>query len=386
MNPDTSAPPSRPAWIEVDLSRLRANYRCIEVARDSKVGFIAVIKDDAYGHGAAAVAREAVKAGARWLALATIEEAQLLRRAGINAPILMLGQRHPDEIEECVRLRLSCAVADETTAALVNAESARQGAITGLHLKVDTGMNRYGVRWNQAADLVPRLLHLPHVRLEGVFSHFAMSDELDKTYARLQLARFRHALEQIESTGWNGGVRHFCNSGGFLDLPEAHFDLVRIGLLPLGVYPSQVCRRLPDIEPVMTVKTRLAFIRELEAGDCVGYGMRYTATDRRRIAVLPVGYGDGFPRVRNQGDVLVRGKRAPLIGGVAMDAITIDITHIPEAQLWDEAVLMGRQGTEQISVHDVAKLKGSVSYDVLTSWRERLPRVYLGAVSQGECP
>ena len=170
--------------------------------------------------------------------------------------------------------------------------------------------------------------------------------------------------------------RHLCNSGGFLDLPQACFDMVRVGILALGVYPSTVCRRIPGIEPVMTVKARLAAIQKLQTGDAVGYGMRYIAPSPRRLAVLPVGYGDGFPRVRNQGCVLVHGRRAPIIGGVAMDAAMVVITEIPEVQLWDEAVLMGRQGTEEITVHEVAKLKNSVSYDMLTAWRARLPRIY----------
>ena len=166
--------------------------------------------------------------------------------------------------------------------------------------------------------------------------------------------------------------RHLCNSGGFLDLPQAHFDMVRLGILPLGVFPSSVCRRIPGIEPVMTVKARIVAIQELQPGDTVGYGMRYTAPSPRRIAVLPLGYGDGFPRVRNQGCVLVHGRRAPLVGGVAMDALTVDITDIPAAQLWDEAVIMGRQGEEKSRSMKLPRLKNSVSYDVLAGWRGRL--------------
>jgi alanine racemase len=157
--------------------------------------------------------------------------------------------------------------------------------------------------------------------------------------------------------------------------------MVRMGILPLGVFPSAVCRRIAGIAPVMSVKARIASIQHLHAGDHVGYGMRYTASERRRIAVLPIGYGDGFPRVRNLGQVLIHGRRAPIVGGVAMDALTVDITEIPEAQLWDVAVLMGEQGGDEISVHDIAKIKNSASYDVLCSWRGRLPRIYLNDVS-----
>jgi len=209
-------------------------------------------------------------------------------------------------------------------------------------------------------------------------SHFAMSDELDKTFARLQLDRFQGLLSSLGPVGGKTLLKHICNSGGFLDLPEAHFDMVRLGILPLGIHPSEVCRRIDGLTPVMTVKARISSIQLLEAGDTVGYGMRYTARSRRRIGILPIGYGDGFPRVRNEGEVLVHGKRAPRIGGVSMDAMTIDLTDIPEANLWDEVTIMGSQNGEEISVRDLATLGKTVSYDVLAGWRSRLPRMYVG--------
>ena len=217
-----------------------------------------------------------------------------------------------------------------------------------------------------------RLLAEKSLRLEGVMTHFAQSDETDKTFANLQFARFNEVLNGLAARKLAVEYRHTCNSGGFLDLPHAHLDMVRVGILMYGIFPSSVCRRIPGIEPVMSVKARIASIQRLEPGEVVGYGMRYTAPSPRRIAVLPIGYGDGFPRVRNQGGALIHGKRAPLVGGIAMDALMVDITEIPEAQMWDEAVIMGRQGGEEITVHDMAKLKNSVSYDVLTSWRLRL--------------
>jgi alanine racemase len=246
-----------------------------------------------------------------------------------------------------------------------------------VHIKINTGMNRYGVHWSEAAGLAELICSTASLELEGALSHFAQSDETDKSFANLQFARYNEALDTMARRRITVKVRHLCNSGGFLDLPKAHFDMVRLGILPLGIFPSQVCRRIDGIEPVMAVKARIAAIQKLQPGDSVGYGMRYTAPSPRRIAVLPIGYGDGFPRVRNQGFALIHGQRAPLIGGVSMDALTVDITEIPAAQPWDEVVLMGRQGGEEITVHEVARLKNSVSYDILTGWRSRLPRVYL---------
>jgi len=367
--------PLRSAWIEVDVARLQRNFEIINAHKPPQVRLLSVVKDAGYGHGALTVARAALRAGAVYLAVGSVQDGISLREHGIDAPILILGQRQEAELPWCVRHDLTCAVQDEATVQALAKAAARADRRVPVHLKLNTGMNRYGVRWTEALPLAERILAEESLELEGVFSHFAMSDEADKSFALLQLERFQLVLAELEAKGVRVKYRHLCNSGGLLDLPQAHFDMVRLGLLPLGVYPSQVCRRLPGIEPVMTVKARLVTIQEIGPGETVGYGLRYQAPSRRRVAVLPLGYGDGFPRVRNQGFVLVQGRRAPLVGGVAMDALTIDITDIPEAKLWDEAVVMGRQGSEEISVHEIAQLKSSVSYDVLTGWRGRLPRL-----------
>jgi alanine racemase len=347
---------------------------------------LSVVKDEAYGHGLVPAARVAVASGVQFLAVSTIEEAVRLREAGIRARILLLGDRQETELPWCLAHDLTCCVSEPEVVAQLAALATRAGKRVSVHLKINTGMNRYGVRWNAVLPLVEKILAKKPLLLEGALSHFAQSDETDKTFARLQLSRFNEAMQALEAHGVHVAIRHLCNTGGFLDLPEAHFDLVRTGILPLGVFPSAVCRRIPGVAAVMSVKARLAAIQCLEAGDTVGYGMRYTASAPRRIAVLPIGYGDGFPRVRNQGWALIHGQRAPVIGGVSMDALAVDISDIPEAKLWDVAVLMGRDGAEEITVHDIAKLKNSASYDVLCSWRGRLPRIYLGQQSEAGNP
>jgi alanine racemase len=369
--------PPRPAWVEIDLRRLRGNYDTINRDKPAGLKILAVVKDEAYGHGACEVATAALGKGVSFLAFSTVEEAVSLRERGIKAPMLLLGDRHKEELPWCVAYNLTCCVAEPQSVTALARLAAQAGKRVPIHLKVNTGMNRYGVRWNQAGELAALAASFDSLQLEGVHSHFAQSDESDKSFALLQLSRFQEALRDIAARGLQVPIRHLCNSGGFLDLPQAYFDMVRIGLLQLGVYPSSVCRRIPGIEPVMSVKARIASLQLLQPGESVGYGMRYTAPSPRRIAVLPIGYGDGFPRVRNLGCVLIHGQRAPLVGGVAMDAITVDVTDIPGALLWDEAVIMGRQGGEEISVHDVARLKNSVSYDVLTNWRGRLPRIVI---------
>jgi alanine racemase len=374
MDFDPTVFPLRPAWVEIDLARLRNNLRLIRRDLPRRVHLMAVVKDEAYGHGALDVARIALEEGAWGLGLSTLEEAMILREAGITAPLLLLGERQEAELPWCVEHDLTVCVNEFHTIRQLARVAAANDKRVPVHLKIHTGMTRYGVRWDEALPLIQQIVAEKSLQFEGVMTHFAQSDETDKTFANLQFSRFNEVLRAMELRNIPVKLRHSCNSGGFLDLPHAHFDMVRTGILVYGVFPSSVCRRIPGIEPVMSVKARIAAIQKLKPGEVVGYGMRYTATSERRIAVLPIGYGDGFPRVRNQGGALIRGKRAPLIGGIAMDALMVDVTDIPEAQMWDEAVIMGRQGNEEITVHDIAKLKNSVSYDVLTNWRLRLRR------------
>ncbi|MFZ1073416.1 MAG: alanine racemase [Verrucomicrobiia bacterium] len=374
MDFDSTIFPLRPAWVEIDLARLRNNLRLIRRDLPRHVQLMAVVKDEAYGHGALDAARIALEEGAWGLGLSTLEEAMTLREAGITAPLLLLGERQEAELPWCVEHDLTVCINGPHTVRKLASIAAAHDKRVPVHLKIHTGMSRFGARWDEAVPLIEQIAAEKSLLLEGVMTHFAQSDETDKTFANLQFSRFNEVLSAMEQRKVSAKLRHTCNSGGFLDLPHAHLDMVRVGILMYGVFPSSVCRRIPGIEPVMSVKARIAAIQKLKPGEVVGYGMRYTAPSERRIAVLPIGYGDGFPRVRNTGGALIHGRRAPLIGGIAMDALMVDITEIPEAQTWDEAVLMGKQGNEEITVHDIAKLKNSVSYDVLTNWRLRLRR------------
>ena len=374
MKFDSENFPLRPAWTEIDLGKLRRNLQIIRGDLPPHVRLMAVVKDEAYGHGALDVARIAVEEGAWGFGLSTLEEAMALRDAGITAPLLLLGERQEAELEWCVAHDLTICVNEPHSVRQLAKLATEFGRQVPVHVKIHTGMSRYGVRWDEALPLIEKILTEKSLQLEGVMTHFSQSDETDKTFADLQFSRFDEVLQELKHKGVSVKLRHACNSGGFLDLPRAHLDMVRTGILLYGVFPSTVCRQLPGIEPVMSVKARIAAIQKLKPGEVVGYGMRYTAKTERRIAILPIGYGDGFPRVRNEGCALIHGRRAPLVGGIAMDALMVDITDIPQAQLWDEAVLMGKQGSDEITVRDIAKLKNSVTYDVLTNWRLRLRR------------
>lgn len=370
--------PGRPAWVEVDLAALGSNLRLIRADLPAAVRLMHVIKDEAYGAGAIPVARMALACGVDSFATYTVAEAVALRDAGIEAPILLLGERTIQEFEWLFSHRLIPCVGSLEVATQLEAFAAARDAVLDVHLKINSGMNRYGFAWRAASQWAPRFAEFRSLRIAGALTHFAQSDELDKGFALQQLGCFHEALGVLRDAGLSPDCIHACNSGGFLDLPQAHHDMVRVGILALGVYPSAVCRRIPGLTPVLSVKASITALQSLEPGDVVGYGMHYRAGSQRRIAVLPIGYGDGYPRVRNEGHALLHGQRVPIVGGVSMDALTVDVTDVPQAALGDEVVLMGSQDGEDITPHELAALKRSVSYDILTNWRARLPRRYLG--------
>jgi alanine racemase len=379
MTPPGSRP--RSAWVEVDLDQFARNWRLLRREVPSDVSLMFVAKDNAYGLGAVEASRVALSHHADSLAVFTLGEAQELRDAGITAPILLLGERLEEEVPHVLDLDLEpCVGSVELAEAFARAGSVR-GRPVPVHLKVNTGMNRFGLPWRTAAAWTHRITGLAGLEFRGALSHFAQSDELDKGFARTQSGRFEAVLQGLAAVGIRPRWIHHCNSGGVLDLPEAHFNRVRVGLLAQGVYPSEVCRRIDGIAPVLSLRARLTAIQPLAAGDTVGYGMRWRADGPCRIGVLSIGYGDGYPRLRNQGHVLLHGRRVPLVGGVTMDALMVDLSGVPEARIGDEAVLIGRQGAECLTVQELAGLRGTVTYDVLAGLRERLPRVYRGGAT-----
>lgn len=366
----------RSAWVQVDLDQLARNWEILRREVPASVSLMFVAKDNAYGLGAVEAARVALEGHADSLAVFTLGEAQELRDAGITAPILLLGERLADEVPHVLELDLEPCVGSIEMAEAFSRAGRTRGRPVPIHLKVNTGMNRFGFSWRNVDSWGPILKTLPALEFRGALSHFAQSDELDKGFARTQSQRFEGVLKCLSAQDIRPQWIHHCNSGGVLDLPDAHFNRVRVGLLAQGVYPSEVCRRLEGVLPVLSLRARLTAIQELEVGDTVGYGMRWRAERPSRIGVLSVGYGDGYPRLRNQGQALLHGRRVPIVGGVTMDALMIDLADVPEAQLGDEAVLLGTQGTDCITVQELARLSGTVTYDVLTGFRARLPRVY----------
>lgn len=363
------------AWTEVDLNALHHNFALIQKDMPMGLLWMAVVKDQGLGVGTVQLAKAAESMQADYLAVANLEEGVQLRQAGLKTPILVLGERSPKELPTCLHYQLSLQVQSFEQAVRVDQLARHENSLVRLHLKVDSGMGRYGVVWTAAVELYQKIQGLKNINLEGIMTHFAQSDEADKTYANLQGQRFQKVLAAIKPPKYI----HACNSGGFLDLPQFHFNTVRLGILPTGVYPSKVCRRVQVekmvLKPVVSVKARLAAVKTLNPEDKVGYGMHFIASKVMRIGIVPMGYGDGFLRLRNQGHVLIRGQKAKIVGGVSLDAVIVALPN--SAEVGDEVVFIGQQGREMISVNDWAQLGKTVSYAILANWPHRLPKVLI---------
>jgi alanine racemase len=371
----------RSAWVEIDRGQLVNNFNLINADSPSDLKKLCVVKDQAYGHGAVIVGQAAVDAGYDYLAVETIDEAIELRDAEIHLPILIFGEVSDAEFGACLAYQITCCVNDIHKAKRFN-ELAKtyfgEQQSINVHIEIDTGMSRWGVPWDEVLPVVEYIAkECEYLHLEGLMSHFAMSDEADKTYANLQHSRFVTVIDAIAQTNIQIELVHMSNTGGLLDLPHAHFTMIRSGILHLGVYPSLVCKRIEGLAPVMSVKASIPALRQLSEGDRVGYGMHFTASKPMQIAILPIGYGDGYPRVRNEGYVLIHGQRCPVVGGNAMDATMVDVSHLPDVAIGDEVVLMGGQGDQWIDPRDLVKWKKTVCYEILTGWRARLPRRYI---------
>jgi alanine racemase len=366
----------RPSWVQVDLDAVAGNVKNIRKYL-GQVKFLAVVKADAYGLGAIPVAKTIVENGADMLGVVMLEEAIELRQAGIKAPILNMGPISPSQAEYVLEYDLEQIVFTRDVAAALSNASVKKDKLALVHLKVDTGMSRYGVYWNNVLGEF-RQLQLPGLSFVGAMSHFPMSDAIDKSFALLQIYRMKELRKSFERGGIEIPVWHICNSGGALDLPEAHLDMVRIGLMNYGYFPSSDVRRPFALTPAMQVKTKIISLRTIQRGDTVGYGRRFMAEKEEKIAVLPIGYADGYERrLRNVGQVIVRGQKVPIVGGLCMDACFIKVTEVPDVQIGDIVTLMGRDGDEEISPHDIGGWIQSVSYDVMCKFGKRLPRVYL---------
>lgn len=366
----------------VDLSGVHQNMERMHRRLSPETKMIGVIKTDGYGHGAVPIGRELESLSYVFgYATATAEEAVLLRRAGLKKPILILGYTFPYCYEELIRRDIRSAVFRRDMLQELDACAEKLGKKAIVHVKVDTGMSRIGVRPDEEGlAFMAQAMSLPHIVVEGAFTHFARADEKDKTSAKAQLLQFTEFLAEAERrTGIEIPIKHCSNSAGILTMPEANLSVVRAGITLYGLSPSEeVTRESLSLQPILSLKSHLVYVKEVEAGTPVSYGGTYVTKKRTRIATVPVGYGDGYPRsLSNKGYVLIRGKRAQILGRVCMDQFMVDVSEIPEAAEGDEVTLIGKDGAEEITMEILGELSGRFNYELACDLGKRIPRIYI---------
>lgn len=369
------APSTHRAWVEVDLGAIRRNVQAIRRLLRPSNQLMSVVKADGYGHGAVMVARTALSAGASWLAVATIEEGVQLRQTGLDAPILLFGPVIcKEEIEAIAEYRLQPTVCSLDQARRFS--EADLGPIP-IHLKVDTGMSRLGVAWQEAQDLLNALKLLPNVTVSSFYSHLATADAADPATTAQQFKRFAKLVDELEKQGARPPLAHLANSAATLAFPDTHFDLVRIGLAQYGLYPASHLQDVVALHPALSVKARIIFVKTVPLGTGVSYGHTFRPGRPTRLATVSIGYGDGIPRaLSNRIDFLVRGRRVRQVGTITMDQCLIDVTDLPETFEGEVATLLGQDGEERISVADWSERLRTIPYEILTILSPRLPRVF----------
>jgi alanine racemase len=365
------------SWVEVDLDSFAANLREIRRLIGPNAAFLQTVKADAYGHGAIEISNAALREGARMLGVANADEGVQLRVSGIDAPIIILGPSTIAEIPDIIKYSLTPSVSDAGFARELEAQLAKSGRKLTVHVEVDTGMGRGGTLYSEALDLILTIQKLPHLVLEGLFSHFAASETLS-SYNEWQWKLFSDLLTELSTRGIHIPIRHMDNSGAILNYPTLALEMTRPGLMTYGIYPSDETKDKATLTPVMSFKTTIVLVKAFPPGWGIGYNSTYVTKARTLVATIPVGYGDGYPFIlSNQGEALIRGRRAPIIGRVSMDLCTLDVTHIPDCQVGDEVVLLGRQGDEYISANEIAAKAQTISYEILCALGKRAPRVFL---------
>jgi alanine racemase len=363
-------------WAEINLDAVSENVRRLKRWVGPGCAVMAVVKADAYGLGAVPIAEAARAGGATWLAVACVDEGVALREAGVPGPILVLGPVAPAEVSKIIAERLTITLNNREVALALSALALQCRVQVAVHLKVDTGLGRYGRRPDELLALAELVAGLPNLRIEGLYTHFADID--DPAYTERQLEIFEATRRRFDAMGLRPAILHAASSDATLQLPESHFDLVRVGIMLSGHYPSPGGRHSVALEPALTIRARIARLHAIGTGETIGYGRTYHAPGPRTIALVPIGYGDGYHRLLSgRAQVLVGGRRCPVVGRVSMDQISVDVSGVPGVREGDPVVVVGRQGVEQITLDELAAAAGTISYELLTHLAPRLPRVYL---------
>lgn len=370
-------------WAEVDLDAILANYAAIRACTDKKSKIMAVVKADAYGHGADFIAPALDRAGADYFAVSNIEEAAGLRRAGIRKPVLILGFTPPELAGDLGRLAVTQAVFSLPYAESLAKNAAAAGAKLKIHIKLDTGMGRIGFladdgNREKSVEEILRVASLESLDPEGVFTHFAVSDDVGNGFTKIQFGRFMRTIETLESRGLHFRLRHCCNSAGILNDPDMHLDMVRPGIILYGLKPDVNMKMPIELKPVLSLKSVVSHVKNLPVGIPVSYGMTCSTNRASVVATVPAGYADGWSRsLSNRGEVLVRGRRAKIMGRVCMDQFMADVTDIERVEPGDTVTLIGRDGGECVAMDDIAAMMGTINYETACLIGKRVPRVFL---------
>jgi len=366
----------RPTHVEINLARLTENLQAIR-RHVAPAGVMAILKANAYGHGLVEVARHLTAVGIDYLGVAFLEEGVLLREAGVTAPILVMGGILGNQAPLFLDYDLTLTASSVEKLEQINRAAQESGRTARVHLKIDTGMERIGVHYYNAGSLVRAALACDHCQVEGIYSHFANADAADLSSAQVQLERFNQVLALCEAQGLRPALRHIANSGGILQLPDSQLDMVRAGILLYGVYPSGEVQRSVDVRPALSWKSRVVYFKVVLPGHAVSYGSTWQAEEMTRVVTVPVGYGDGYFRsLSNMGEVLIRGRRYPIIGRICMDQMMVNIGW-ETAYNGDEVILLGEADGRSVTPEDLATWAATIPYEILTNINTRVPRVYI---------
>lgn len=367
-------------YLKIDLDKICNNINEVikKVGKDTKV--LAVVKGDAYGHGAIEVTKALSEIGTYGFAVATVGEALALRRAGITKPILILDFVFPNQFETIIRNDIMLTIFQYGIAKELNEAAEEMGTTAHIHIKVDTGMGRIGyIPDDKSVDEICRIAQLPNIEIDGIFTHFACADMVDKTSMNNQYEKFKAFVEKLEARGIDIPIKHVCNSAAIIDKDDNFLNLVRSGIVTYGLYPSEeVDKDKLRVEPAMELHSVVINIKTIHEGDTVSYGSTYVATKPTVIATIPVGYADGYPRLLSgKGSVLIHGKRAKIVGRVCMDQFMVDVTDIPDVSIGDNVTLIGRDGDDCITCEEIGDISGRFNYEFLCCITRRVPRVYI---------
>ena len=368
-------------YAKIDLDAIAYNMEQMKQNIRPETKVMAVIKADGYGHGAVQIAEMMERWNYIWgFAVATLDEAVVLRTEGIQKPILVLGCVFPDQYMEMLKHEIRMNIYTEEMAESISRMAAREGKTAYMHIKLDTGMSRLGFGINeQSAETIKRISKMPNVNMEGIFTHFTKADEKDKSFTKKQIQEFVWMTERLKEKNVRFTYEHCSNSAGIIDFPEANFDIVRAGISTYGLYPSEeVDKTNVKLKPALALKSHVAFVKEIERGTPVSYGGTFVAKEKMKIATIPVGYADGYPRsLSNKGYVLIRGKKAPILGRVCMDQFMVDVTQIEGVSFGDKVTMIGKDGNEILPVEVLSELSGRFNYEFVCDLGKRIPRVYV---------